>query len=82
MVFRGCFELKKADKIHRGFWIMQGHTNQNTFEKSFFEGNGVVPVFLSELQKCLEKENRIDKAESLKTTGFPLYFYFPDDLRL
>ena len=39
-------------------------------------------AFLSELQKYLEKENGIDKAESLETTGFPLYFYFPDDLRL
>ena len=33
-------------------------------------------AFLSELQKYLEKENRIDKAESLKTTGFPLFFTF------
>ena len=51
-------------------------------EVIFFEENGGMTAFLSELQKYLEKENRIDKAESLKTTGFPLYFYFPDDLRL
>ena len=30
-----------------------------------FEENGGMTAFLSELQKYLEKENRLDKAESL-----------------
>ena len=52
-----------VEQIYRSFRINRGHAYHKWGH--FFEGNGGVKAFLSKLQKWLEKENSIGKAESL-----------------